>query len=64
VQGIVDRAADRGELTRVEVSPRVARVPLDLVRNEAMMCGGAPNDETIAELVDEVYLPLLRGLGS
>jgi AcrR family transcriptional regulator len=64
VQGIVDRAAERGELNHVEVSPRVARVPLDLVRNEAMMFGGPVAEETLAELVDEVYLPLLRGLGS
>lgn len=64
VQGIVDRAAERGELAPVTVSIRAARVPLDLVRNEAMMFGGPVTEETLAELVDEVYLPLLRGLGS
>ncbi|HEV7648687.1 MAG TPA: TetR/AcrR family transcriptional regulator [Actinophytocola sp.] len=64
VQEIVDRAADRGELTQVAVPKRAARAPLDLVRNETMMYGGPVSDETIAELVDDVYLPLLRGLGS
>jgi AcrR family transcriptional regulator len=62
VQSIVDRAAERGELTHVVVPGRVARVPLDLVRNEGMLFGGAVSEETIAELVDEVYIPLLRGL--
>lgn len=62
VQEIVDRAADRGDLKHVVVSSRVARVPLDLVRNEAMMFGGPVTDEAIAELVDEIYIPLLRGL--
>jgi AcrR family transcriptional regulator len=64
VQEIVDRAAERGELTHVVVPPRAARTPLDLVRNETMMLSGPITDETVAELVDEVYLPLLRGLGS
>jgi AcrR family transcriptional regulator len=64
VQSIVDRAAERGELAHVVVSVRVARVPLDLVRNEGMLFGGAVAEETIAELVDEVYIPLLRGLAA
>jgi AcrR family transcriptional regulator len=64
VQGIVDRAAERGELAPVTLSIRAARVPLDLVRNEAMMLGAPVSEETLVELVDQVYLPLLRGLGS
>lgn len=64
VQGIVDRAAERGELDHVVVPARAARVPLDLVRNEAMMFGGPVGEKTLTELVDDVYLPLLRGLGA
>jgi len=63
VQGIVDRAAQRGELNHVEVPLRAARAPLDLVRNEAMLFGAPVSEETLVELVDQVYLPLLRGLG-
>ena len=42
--------------------PRAARVPLDLIRNETMMGGEPMSAEAIEELVDDVYLPLLRGL--
>jgi AcrR family transcriptional regulator len=59
---IVRRAISRGELPPLELPPRAARVPVDLIRNEAMVFGAPISEETIAELVDEVYLPLLRGL--
>lgn len=64
VDAIVSRAVDRGELPPVEVPHRVARVPLDLIRSEAMTCGAPLSDEAIAELVDDIYLPLLHGLAS
>ncbi|TDQ00287.1 TetR/AcrR family transcriptional regulator [Labedaea rhizosphaerae] len=59
---IVGRAIERGELPPFEVPPRVARLPLDLIRNESMLCNGVLTSDMIAELVDDVYLPLLRGL--
>ncbi|MEV0680044.1 TetR/AcrR family transcriptional regulator [Actinosynnema sp. NPDC050436] len=63
VRLVVDRAVERGELPPLEVPHRALRAPLDLVRNEYITCGQSLGDETIAELVDDVYLPLLRGLG-
>jgi AcrR family transcriptional regulator len=62
VTQIAGRAAERGELPPVTISPRVAQVPIDLIRNETMMCQGPVDAATIEELVDDVYLPLLRGL--
>lgn len=62
VSAIVERAVERGELPRVEVTPRVGRLPLDLIRYETTVGEVPIPDETIAELVDEIYLPLLRGL--
>jgi AcrR family transcriptional regulator len=59
---IIDRAVERGELPAVEVPPRIARLPRDLIRNEAEQTGGAVPRDVIAELVDDVYLPLLHGL--
>jgi AcrR family transcriptional regulator len=59
---IVDRAVERGELPAVHLPPRVLRLPLDLIRAEAAMCGSPMSDTTITELVDDVYLPLLTGL--
>jgi AcrR family transcriptional regulator len=62
VRTIVERAVDRGELPPVELPPRAGRLPFDLVRNDSVMCGEPMSNETIVELVDDVYLPLLRGL--
>ena len=62
VRTIVRRAVERGELSPVELPQRATRIPLDLVRNEAMLFGVPVSEEAIDELVDDVYLPLLRGL--
>ncbi|WAL69255.1 TetR/AcrR family transcriptional regulator [Amycolatopsis cynarae] len=59
---IVARAAARGELPPLRLTPRIALLPLDLVRQEAFQCRSPVSREIAAELVDEVYLPLLRGL--
>jgi len=59
---IVARAVERGELPAMEVPPRVARLPLDLIRNESMLCNGVLPSDMVTEVVDDVYLPLLRGL--
>jgi AcrR family transcriptional regulator len=61
---IVERAVDRGELRPVHLPLRASRIPLDLIRNESMLCRAPVTEEAIAELVDDVYLPLLRGLES
>jgi AcrR family transcriptional regulator len=59
---IVGRAVDRGELPVVVLPQRALRLPLDLIRAEAMLCGSPIPDETIVAMVDDVYLPLLHGL--
>jgi AcrR family transcriptional regulator len=61
---IVRRAVDRGELPPVRLPARAKRLPVDLIRNESMTCGTSITRETITEFVDDVYLPLLRGLAS
>jgi AcrR family transcriptional regulator len=63
-QTIVDRATTRGELPPTRVPPRVARIPIDLIRNEVMTCAASVPETAITELVDDVYLPLLRGLST
>ncbi|MFJ6676128.1 TetR/AcrR family transcriptional regulator [Actinosynnema sp. NPDC091369] len=64
VRMIVDKAVARAELPPVEVPHRVQRLPLDLVRNEAMTCGAPVTDEVVTSLVDDVYVPLLHGLAA
>lgn len=58
MMAVLERAAARGE-ARSEVSPRVARVPLDLIRHELILKPHPPSQQTIEEIVDEVFLPLV-----
>ena len=56
------RAVDRGEAPPESLHPRVATVPVVLLRTEFMTHGMTPvPDGVILEIVDEVYLPLVRG---
>ncbi|MEO6081629.1 MAG: TetR/AcrR family transcriptional regulator [Umezawaea sp.] len=59
---IVDNAVARGELPPFDLTPRAARLPFDLVRHESVMCGTPMSNEAIVEIVDDICLPLLRGL--
>jgi AcrR family transcriptional regulator len=56
---LLQRAATRGEVRR-DVSPRVARLPLDLLRYELILTHQPPSEGTIDEIVDDVFLPLVR----
>ncbi len=64
VRTIVDGAVARAELPPVDLPQRVLRLPLDLIRNESMTRGAPVADETVASLVDDVYVPLLHGLAA
>ena len=58
---ILGRAVARGEAAPEALHPRVATVAIDLLRNEFVR-GGVPTvpDEVLVDIVDEVYLPLVR----
>ncbi|WP_115944262.1 TetR/AcrR family transcriptional regulator [Amycolatopsis thermalba] len=62
VETVVRKAVERGEIPPVRITPRVARVPLDLIRAEAIFHHREIDEKTITEIVDDVLLPLLRGL--
>jgi AcrR family transcriptional regulator len=57
--GILKRAAERGE-ARPGVPGRVASVPTDLFRSELFLRRTPPDATVIAEIVDDVFLPLVR----
>jgi AcrR family transcriptional regulator len=62
---ILGRAVARGEALPEALHPRVATVAIVLLRNEYVTRGIATvPDNVIVEIVDEVYLPLVRGRGS
>ncbi|TDD41860.1 TetR/AcrR family transcriptional regulator [Nonomuraea terrae] len=61
---VLGRAAARGEAAPEALHPRVATVAIVLLRNEFVV-RGAPTapDEVLVEIVDEVFLPLVRQRG-
>jgi AcrR family transcriptional regulator len=58
---VLGRAVARGEASPEALHPRVATVAIVLLRNEFVVRGipQAP-DEVLVEILDEVYLPLVR----
>lgn len=59
---IISRAVSRGEAPGAALHPRVATVAVALLRNEYVVRGyPAVPDEVLVEIVDEIYLPLIRG---
>jgi AcrR family transcriptional regulator len=56
---ILQHAADRGEIDRAAMKPRVVALPHDLLRNEVVMRGTPVPDAAIVSIVDDVLLPLL-----
>lgn len=61
---MLERAAARGEAPAAAVHPRVASTPMMLLRGE-YAARGVPSvpGEVLVEIVDEVFLPLVRGRG-
>lgn len=57
METIVARAVERGELA-TRPPARIVSVPVDLLRHELLMTMTAVSDDTIAEIVDDVFLPL------
>jgi Tetracyclin repressor-like, C-terminal domain len=60
---ILERAAARGEVDLARVSPRVASLPVDLLRHELLVGGESVTDATVVEIVDDVFLPLVQAGG-
>lgn len=61
---IIEAAAERGDLDPSVLDERTVDLPAVLMRYELMTNLDRPSDEVIDEIVDEVWLPLLRGKGA
>ena len=48
------------EIDEERLTPRIATVALDLLRHEMLMTLRPVPEETIAEIVDDIFLPLVR----
>jgi len=57
---VLRRAAVRGEIPVTALTPRYASIGTDLLRQHGLINGTPIPDEVIAEIVDDVLLPLLR----
>lgn len=56
---LLERAAERGEVDPARVTERRISLPLDLMRNELLLRGSIAED-AIVEIIDEIFLPLVR----
>jgi AcrR family transcriptional regulator len=56
---VLVRAAARGE-AREHVPERVARLPLDLIRHELILTHRPPSSDTLEQITDQIFLPLVR----
>ncbi|MGH2352776.1 MAG: TetR/AcrR family transcriptional regulator [Chloroflexota bacterium] len=62
---VLGRAVARGEAPPEALHPRVATVAIVLLRNEYVARGVLTvPDGVLVEIIDEVYLPLVRGRGA
>jgi hypothetical protein len=60
IDEVLRRGIERGEIDPDRLTPRIATVALDLLRHEMLMTLQPVPEETITEIVDEIFLPLVR----
>jgi AcrR family transcriptional regulator len=57
---LVARAVARGEVRPGQITGRIAQLPVDLIRHDVLFTLAPLTDEAIEEIVDRVFLPLVR----
>jgi AcrR family transcriptional regulator len=59
IDRILERGVERGEIDPERMTPRIAGLPGDLLRHELLMTLQLPSEETIIEIIDDIFLPLV-----
>ncbi len=59
MEQVIDRAVERGDIPAGVLPPRLVSLPSDLYRKELIMTLEPVSRETIAEIVDVLFLPLV-----
>lgn len=59
IDRMLRRAVDRGEIDEARLTPRVRRVAFDLFLHELMLTMEPVPEQSIVEIVDEIFLPLV-----
>jgi hypothetical protein len=57
---LLERAAERSEIPTADIAPRIMNLPTDLLRHEILLSSEPVTDGTLEEIVDDVFLPLVR----
>ncbi|GAA4708498.1 TetR/AcrR family transcriptional regulator [Phytohabitans rumicis] len=60
IDEVLRRGVERGEIDPERLTPRISSVALDLMRHEMVMTLHPVPEEVIAEIVDDIFLPLVR----
>jgi AcrR family transcriptional regulator len=62
MRAILEAASERGDVDLNGLTPRVAALPVDLARHELLVRRALVPDKVIIEIVDNIFLPLVRTL--
>ncbi len=60
IMAVLERADQRGEVELDRITPRVASLPVDLVRHELFRTQAPVPEAVLEEIVDDLFLPLLH----
>jgi AcrR family transcriptional regulator len=60
MMAILKNAELRGEVRLEKLAPRIISLPLELLRNEIITRLEPISDEAIEEIIDDIFLPLVR----
>lgn len=60
LRDVLERGVARGEIDPDRLTPRMVALPTDLVRHEMLMTLAPLTDDAIREIVEEIFLPLVR----
>ncbi len=61
--GVLQRAMARGEIPHQPIDPFIFEIPDAIVMHRLLIYGEVPDDDTCAQLIDRIILPLLQRIG-
>jgi hypothetical protein len=59
IDAIFDRAVERGEVNPEHLTERIKSLPFDLLRHEVLTSFAPAAGQTLREIVDTIFLPLV-----